>query len=217
MADITYNKFAGLYNKDIFPDMRGLAEKIGRGSIYLSEATNIDINDEYKPYRRSCFTLKLSGSFKSVWSNDSIILAVDNGNLVRVIPDTTYTKTVLKVNVGNYSMDYTEVGSMVYYTNDSIIGYIQNYTSYGLPEPTHTYKRKMPPGHIIDSYRGRLYVAVDNLIIYSDPSNYNHYDDRSDKSFYQFSQKLTMMRSVSDGIWVSDGNIIIFLSGNSWS
>jgi len=215
MPNVTYDKFAGLYNKDIFPDIKALEQITGRGSTYLSDAINVDINDEYKPYRRNGFTLKLSGSYRSIWSNNYIILAVNNNNLVKIIPGDTYTKTVLKANVGNYDMNYTEIGDMIYLTNDVMIGYIQDNTFNDLPEPVYTYKSKMPPGHIIDSYRGRLYVAINNLIIYSDPANYNHYDNRVDKSFFQFKNRLTMMTSVADGIWISDGDRIMFLNGNS--
>ena len=212
-SEVNYTKFLGLYNKDLFPPL----ESIRPNGILLSEAKNVDINDAFKPQRRDGFSLKLSGSYRSLWANNSIILAVDSGNLIRIIPGDTYTKQILRANVGDYNMDFVEVGysEYVYYSNGVVIGYIKNFISNELPVATITYKKVMPPGHLIELFRGRLYVVVGNLVIYSDGANYNHYDIREDKSFFQFSDRLTMFRSVLDGIWVSDGRIIMFLDGLS--
>lgn len=220
MIDINYLRFAGLYNKDDFPDIKRLRSSLGLGAIYFSQADNVNINDAFKPERRDGFDLKDSGSYKSLWANDSIILAVNNGNLVRIIPDNSYTiftKQILKNGVGNYEMDYTEAGysKYIYFTNDAVIGYIENFIAYNLPTPTFTYKRVLPSGHIVEFYRGRIYIAVDNLVIYSDGVNFNHYDEREDMSFFKFSNKITMFRSVTDGIWVSDGKTIMFFNGLS--
>ncbi|MBF0339452.1 MAG: hypothetical protein HQL95_00635 [Magnetococcales bacterium] len=67
-----------------------------------------------------------------------------------------------------------------------------------------------PPGHIIRFYRGRVYVATDNLVFYSEPApNFHHF---SDENVFQFDGKVLLMEPVADGIYVADHDTF-FLSG----
>ncbi|MEO5333032.1 MAG: hypothetical protein H7839_13515 [Magnetococcus sp. YQC-5] len=72
------------------------------------------------------------------------------------------------------------------------------------------YFEPVPPGHIIRFYRGRVYIAVDNLVFYSEPTpNLHHF---SDENVFQFDSKILMIEPVADGIYIADGETF-FLSG----
>lgn len=217
--DVSYKRFLGKYNVDDSPDMSFIRLTQGKGATFLSQADNIDIDKYGRLSRRPGGVKKLSGRFRSVWANSEIVLAVADGNLVRIFPTNGFQKVVLKSNVGDFDMSYVTAGRLVYYTNDVVVGYIDNGVAYDLPTSTFEYKRNMPTGHLLEYYNGRLYVAKgsgsQHLVIYSDPANLNVYDARSDRSFFILNSKATMMKAVSDGLWMSDGNSTFFLQGGS--
>ncbi len=58
-----------------------------------------------------------------------------------------------------------------------------------------------PAGHLLAYLGGRLYVAVDNLVFYSDPYATEHF--RLGDNFIPFPQKVTLLGAVDDGLFVS--------------
>lgn len=62
----------------------------------------------------------------------------------------------------------------------------------------------MPPGHILAEHAGRLYVAVDNYVIYSEPYMYGL---RKITNFLPFPQRVTMLAPAQDGMFVSSDKL----------
>jgi len=205
---IVYNNFNGISNIDD-------SYRIDRGA--LVQAQNVDIDKTGGVHRRKGYTSQLTGNYKSIWANDSIVLAVKNGNLMRIYPGTSYAETTLKIGVGEVDMVYLEVKDRIFYTNNMVIEYIKDFTAYSLATPTTTFKRAMPPGHLLELYRGVVYLAKDNLVMYSDAYAYGsdnavlQYDVRNDP--HQFANRITLMKSVADGIYISDGKTTVFMQG----
>jgi hypothetical protein len=69
-----------------------------------------------------------------------------------------------------------------------------------------------PAGHILEFYNGRLYVAKDNLLYYSEPYNYELFNLAH--SWIPCSGRISMVEPLVDGIWVSDRNSTFYLLGD---
>lgn len=72
---------------------------------------------------------------------------------------------------------------------------------------------KPPTGQILEYYNGRIYVVKDNVAWYSEPFMYELFRLRT--NYIMFESAFTLFAAVDDGIWVSDGNKIIFSKGNN--
>lgn len=69
-----------------------------------------------------------------------------------------------------------------------------------------------PASHIIAYYRGLLYVAVENLLFYSEPFGLELFDLRK---FFAFSSKIAIVAPVEDGLYVATENETVFLPGRN--
>ena len=69
----------------------------------------------------------------------------------------------------------------------------------------------MLPGHLIEYFNGRLYVARDNEIWFSDPMAFMRTDRR--RNFKQVPSRVTLLSAVEDGIYVSDLERTYFMGG----
>lgn len=183
------------------------------GIIYLSECTNVDIDDQFMPHRRDGYpatpTLSAAG-IHSLWADGDLCLFIQNGTLKRLNAD--YSATPLKADVGHARMNYVRPINQTYLTNDSIIGYVNEYGSYSdFPVPDQTYKTPMKPGHLIEWFNGRLYVARGDELWFSDPMAVYQTDER--KNFKQMGGYISMIQAVRDGLYVSNLRVTFFLAG----
>ena len=69
----------------------------------------------------------------------------------------------------------------------------------------------MMPGHLIEYFNGRLYIAQDNEIWFSDPMALMRTDIR--RNFKQLPSWVTLLSAVEDGIYVSDLERTYFMGG----
>lgn len=171
----------------------------------LVYAYNIDISDKGRPSSRDGNINKVSGggTYHSMWGDDKMCFYVVNGVLKRLHED--YTSTTLRTGVSNYHMSFCEVNDKYYYSNPAVIGYVENGVNTLFTDPTEDYKYAPLPGQHIEYYNGRLYVARNQTIWYSEVNYFNQVDRRY--NFIQFENEITMMRAVNDGIWVCVGDV----------
>jgi hypothetical protein len=69
-----------------------------------------------------------------------------------------------------------------------------------------------PPGHILRYYHGRLYVASNNLIFYSEPQSYGRC--KISRNFIGLASRITMMEPVESGFYISTDTEVFFLPGD---
>lgn len=185
----------------------------------LVEADNMDIDNEGKAKRRPGYTRKFipTGKMHSMWSNDRICLFVDGSTLKRLYTD--YTASVIREGVTSLPMSYVDVNEKVYYSNASVNGWVD---TLGVDNqhaiPTANYKEKTKTGQHVEYYRGRIYIAKNDTLWYTDPYNYSVIDMRTNA--IKMKDEITMLKAVDDGIYISIGDIddrssIIFLLGNT--
>jgi hypothetical protein len=186
--------------------------KVGKNAGFLVSAENVDIDDEKMVHRRKGYDPVFPGEVHSLWSNGGICFFVQGPELKRLLLDYTAT-TILNggTQVNGSRMEFVEGGGKIFFCNSSIIGYIENGVSHPFPEPEITFKKRMVGGHLLEWFNSRLYAAQDDKIFYSDAAAPMRMDTR--KNFIPFEGRLTMMKAVADGMYVSAGENIFFLKG----
>ena len=71
---------------------------------------------------------------------------------------------------------------------------------------------RMPGGSIVRVFKGRLLVAVDNFLAFSEPFNYGLTSRRH--NFIQFESTVTMVEAVESGVYVGTEAAVYFLAGS---
>ena len=139
------------------------------GASFLAECRDADIDDEFMIHRRGGFGPPIfpGGGIHSLCSNGDICLFVQGADLKRLNPD--YTPTTVISGVRSSRMVYVDVAGTVYLTNGNLIGFMRDGAFNFFPDPQQIYKSPMVPGHLIEYFNGRLFVARDNEIWFSDP------------------------------------------------
>lgn len=72
---------------------------------------------------------------------------------------------------------------------------------------------RMQAGAIVRVYKGRLLVARDSVLMFSEPFNYGLTSRRH--NFVQFASKIIMVEPVEGGVYVGTTSAVFFLSGDS--
>lgn len=195
---------------------KGLNNRLRQEEIpadVLSVARNVDLDDTGRLSRRDGFDdiATLTGNYHSLWSDGEICLSIKNNSLYKI--NTDKTETVLRPNVGNSDMSYVSVNGKQYYTNGTVIGYIDNGVSYTFSDPAKQYKIAPPPGQLIEYFNGRLYIAKGPVLWHTDAMAFGRVDTR--KGFKQFASDITMILPVDGGLFVSDQETTYFVAGPS--
>jgi hypothetical protein len=203
------------YNMGTLSGINNVADKTRLKEGELLYATNVDISDKGEPSRRNGIVKKVTpaGQVHSMWGDNKMCFYVENGVLKRLNND--YTSTVLRTDVSNYHMSFTEVNDKYFYSNPAAIGYIYNGESKIFATPTKEFRHAPQPGQIVEYFNGRLYIARNEIIWYSDVNYFGEVDRRT--NFITLENEITMMKAVDDGLWITVGDInrqnTYFISG----
>jgi hypothetical protein len=181
---------------------------------------NCDIDDTGRPFRRKGFTATTrTESFHSLFSAGSFGLGV-TGNALAVI-NADMSKTNIRNVTQNARMSYVRdtdgTQDVIYYANGYENGRVINKISntwpvgtYVGPETRKTFYAP-PIGHLLEIRNLRMFIAVDNILWYSEPGAFNLY--RLASNYFGFPSRLRMIQAVDGGLWVSDSERIYFLGG----
>lgn len=196
-------------------------------SAYLRKALNVDLTSEGHPLRRRGYTLAEAGYAHSVyyaWEFD-LYFVVINGEL-KVGRNTNELVTI--ANVDRYlHMSYAVHAEDVYFMNGKNSG---KYTPSGLevwPGPEQDFEiyddeglelvdnvyRTMPIGQLVESFNGRIYVAKDDEIWFSE--GMSTHLSRHATNYYMMARYIRMMVASGDGIYVGTENSVIYLNGRN--
>lgn len=101
----------------------------------------------------------------------------------------------------------TQNGSVLYYS-----GICMSNSSYtistvtNLSNPLRTFNLdRAPEGHIVRYHNGRLYVAQDNILWYSEKYQYQHFN--LEKNYIEFPSRIKEVMPVESGIWIGSDKI----------
>lgn len=184
---------------------------IVKGGAFLEVGENIDIDDDKMMHRRKGFDAVLSGNVHSLWSNGQVCFFCEGTNLKRLYEDYSTEIILGGINSGE-RMNFVESDGTIYFSNLSIVGYIEDGISHPFPNPDLRFKKRMVGGHLIEFYNSRLYTAQGSKVFFSDATELMQMDRR--KNFLQFSGRITMLKGVKDGLYVGAGNDVFFLLGD---
>ena len=208
----SYIQISGINGIDNISDPSRVSD-IRAGRVYVFEADNVDIDNDRMIHRRGGRNLLLGGSgIHSLWSDDRVCLFVQNNIFKKLNTDNTPTTLVTDIDPTD-KMCYVSVVDSVFFSNYSIVGYVnmRDGLPYPFPDPNQTFKQRMIGGHILEFFNNRLYSANDRIIYYSDATIPMRMDMR--KNAIPFMDRITMMRAVKNGIYVSTGKGVYFMSG----
>jgi len=209
MTDFNITTFLGIDNTSDPVQLQ-----LQKNGIYLRELLNIDIDDEGMIHRKKGYgesPVVAGSAIHSFWSDGKTALFVDGTTFKRLNKDLTATTLISGVNP-NDRMSYVSVNGTVYFGNNSIVGFVFEGLSYPFPEPRQTYKTRMVGGQILEYYNGRLYAANGANLFYSDATLLGQMDRR--KNAKALPGRITMVRAVADGMYVSADDKTYFIGGD---
>lgn len=137
-------------------------------------------------------------------------ITVPSGSSINLfIPSASYPEAV-------FARVYcsTTDGTVLYYSGISTLN--SNYTissTTNLINPLRTFNLDSPVnGHIVKLYKGRMYIAKDNVLYYSEPFQYDLFNLA--ENFIVFPERIKIVCPVEDGIWIGSDRLY-YLSGDS--
>lgn len=218
----------------VFSNFEGLKNTATRERLKPSEletAVNVDIDDVGQIHRRRGYTRVATGKFHSLYSDASgLVLAVKDGTLGVVYSD--YSFEPLLPNAGPDPFDYVRVGDTIYFSSASTSGKIGpdlivsrwgEVVSPGtwlspVVRPTETLgpvRGKLlgapPMATALTYWNGRIYLANGDTVWATELYLYDYVDKT--KTFLRFESDVTMLATVTDGLYVGTKDAVWFLSG----
>ena len=217
---IVLNQFSGLKNT-VTPERLTGAD--------LQRATNIDLDDSGQPRRRRGYTLKITGEWHSIFSDDAKVYGVKDGTLGIVRANYTFVPLTF---VGNTPVAYVDVAGDIYFASRDVVGIIavdETLKQWGAlngqgqwlsPVLTPTTTLGAVSGRLLGDpvnasylalYNGRIYMAKGNILWATELYQFN-YIDRT-RNFMQFEGQITMLMAMTDGLFVGTDDGLYFIQG----
>lgn len=218
----------------IFGAFEGLKNTVTRERLKPTElevALNVDLDDAGQVHRRRGFTRVATGNFHSLYSDSTgLVLAVKDGALGVVKTDNAFEP--LLPNAGPDPLDYVRVGETIYFSSAVTSGKIgptmlvsrwgevaaDNTWLSPVVRPTETLgaiRGKIigppPMATSITYWNGRIYLAHDNVVWATELYLYDYVDKT--KNFLTFESEITMLATVTDGLYVGTKDAVWFLTG----
>ena len=206
-----FNGFLGLNN--VSEPHNLLRDENGR--IELAEAVNFEINDDFSATVRPGRLTIRSGNTHSLWSSGRFCFMVNNGDLLRMYENETFA-TVFP-GIGASKVSYALAMGKVYATNGSIqmvitdsdvsawaqtpvVQSVSDTRALGFPSPFDK----------VLWHASRMFVACGNVIYESELFSPGVYDI---ENYIQFATSVNDWISTRGGIYVSNEENLVFLSG----
>lgn len=189
------------------------------GHKYLSVALDVDIDDSSAISRRLGQTEVSSVASHSAFRDGGDAFVVQDRSGDAAIYRLTSGPTLTGVRSGltkAAKVSFSQVGAKTFYVNGYQNGVITDGASAAWPVGTYSGPDTLnefssaPVGHMIAYHKGRMWVAVGNVIYCSEPYKPGLF--RLAKCFFQFAGYIGMIRPVDGGVWVSDSQTTGFIS-----
>lgn len=160
-------------------------------------------------YLVACAYVRDDGQVSGTSVSSAYELAEMGGLLIGEIPISS-DPTIIKKHIYVSSANGEELYRAATIENDlnTVV-----FNDFALHEPLETqFKLPPPPCHDMCLFKGALFLATANMLISSDPYNYELFDPYN---YIQFSSPIRVLGAVSDGLWVGTDDEIVFLQGTS--
>jgi hypothetical protein len=205
---------------EIFKGTTGINNKVDPSRIEdtdLANAYNVDIDDSGRVSKGSGFVItSITANGSSLYSNGERGLYIVDDEMYLLYPNLT-SRLIATGITTNLRMHCVTVNRIIYWVNGQQVGKVENdvaenWTGEDYVGPT-TYRRFSDPpvGHLIAYHAGRIWIASDNVLWFSEPFAFSWFDMA--KNMFQFSSRLRMLVAVEDGLYISTTNCVYFLKG----
>ena len=187
----------------------------GTGVASMLTAVNVQFDDTGRVCRSPGFTQQVGGSYHSLFHCGSYCLCASNDQLL-VLDSSFSTEAIATVTPGAW-ISYARVGSITYYVNGYEKGKVFERERFDwvaadyVGPPTGRTFSDPPIGHLVAVLSGRICVAQDEVVWYSEPFAHSWFDYA--RNYIQFGTRTLMLAPVEDGMYVSDSEDTYFLEG----
>jgi len=182
----------------------------------LVSCTDYNITDNGNLIARDGRTLRLAGSFSDLHTTPSGVIGV-KGSMLCSIDLVGNTYKYIASGFGQQKISYVNINDLTVLSDGINIGYVRNNVYGTFLRPTIPLKSAIPAGQLIEYYKGRLFIASGKVVAQSDPIAIRFaIDDNivSGGNTRQFSNEVTLMKAVGDGIWFGDDTGIYWCGGD---
>lgn len=187
----------------------------------LAACVNCDIDDSGRVARRDGMTttIRTEANWKNLFGCGAYALGTKGDALCVIEPNLEYT-AIRNVAAGarmSYTRDTNGIKDVIYYSNGyqngKIIDKISHTWTVGEYVGATTLKEfsAAPVGHLLEIRNGRMFIAKDNFIWYSEAGTYARF--RLSSNYFGFPSRLRMVIAVAGGLWISDEENIYWLGG----
>ena len=187
----------------------------------LAAAADVIIDDSGRIVRRDGTTATTrTENWKNLFGCGAYALGTKGNALCVLEADMSYTAIRNITEGARMSYVRTSDGKqdVIFYCNDYENGLIKNKVSYSWPLITPVGATTIkefyfaPTGHLLSIRNGRMFIAVDNILYYSEPNTYHAY--RLAANYFGFQSRIKMVENVIGGLWISDSEAIYFYGGD---
>ena len=193
-----------------FTGMNDVSDPLALKDSDVRIAQDVDIDIDRNAWRKTngnTLLTALSGEFPDIWSNGKIMLATENGNLIRIRDDMS-TKDILRYDIGDSPMSFVDPAGIgiVYYSNLTAIGYVKNFQSYVMASTTERDRVDTFPMYPIEYFANRLWGFVGDVLWRTDPDQLFYFNRiNPEQGFIQRKGHGTLLKAVKDGLYIADG------------
>ena len=210
---ISYQECLGIQNRKRTEDLKQPVSYPKDLSYEVRIANNWDIDNAYMPNTRAGYSLVGALGISNIWSTKDKLqmFCVINNNLCKRRIDGTFKILMSGVQT---PVCFQEVNDMIFFTDERIIGYIQEGVAQLVPNTTQLFRISLPAGQCMEYFRGRVYVGSGKTLWFSDAFRYFRLDGR--RNFKQFPDEIDIIATAQgSGLYVVAGNITYFLEGQN--
>jgi hypothetical protein len=216
----------GLHDVLLFDKTVGLTDAIDPVRLedgMLAKAENVVIDTSGAIKRREGMMSLSSSACHSLFSCGSYGLGVFDGVLKLIESDFSLTSLLSLVGSGrvSYVLGFDGSYDCVFFSNGTVNGKVVNkhYSAWttgsyvgvaSTGSKVIEYLTAPPIGQFLEIFNGRMFVAVGNLIYFSETFDYSRFQVTP----FVFSSKIQLMVGVTGGMYVGTEDEILFLSGN---
>jgi len=189
------------------------------GVAGLAYAVNVIVDDSYRVSRRGGFTSVSSTAYHSPFKVTSTTFLAVVGTDLRLVNISDHTYTSLATVTAGAKVSYVQVGSKIMYSNGYENGIIEDGSrsawsvgTYHGPSSSKVFQAP-PVGTILAYFAGSVWIVEGKVLWHSEPYSLNLFD--KSKGFFYYESDITMVSPVTNGIYVSTGDRVIFLQGTT--
>ena len=214
MVDVKFTSCLGMNN---VLDPARLVYKPDSGDWEAALLLNVDLDATGRPTRRRGFSSLQVGSWHSLWSNGRIGYVVNELTLYEVGASGVLRSIKTDMAVG-FPVSFLDVDGTIYWCNGVQNGKIVDGENKGwagnYPHPSTVRIISDPPvGHLIEYHAGRIYIAQDNVVYFTEGAGLYDFVCMGDGYLPFFDSKIRMLRAVDDGLYVGTDAGVQFVSG----